>query len=400
MSDVVLRNILEARFRANPEYQLTLFDRLPLDQQNAFRDLTKDPELYGVLTPREGSARTTKSVCRETALLLFTLSEPGLLPAYVPATLGENCNRAIAELTLDGVLEIERDGRFVCGSEAYDLIYGERKASPARGTLPQLTQAALEYAQALDVEDSTRLSARLYFYNRVPLSPSWKRRFPGPGAVEAHLGIDSGGASRRSLEGRWSRMRLSPPADGWFQWEAREQQLPEREDELGYKLYVSPQPDFVRDAFHAVVQALTDSPAHHFKIGKDAAGLLRPDKIVVYFWDFQALMETANQIGASLAGCPAQGVPFTAGIEDSGLLSWGVDPPLETGVLAWQERTSWRLWITNRIATSLLAAKSEQNGGGGTPPWWFALERLRLQEVDTDTWSPLPGFGKSAVVEQ
>jgi hypothetical protein len=404
MSDVVLRNIREARFRANPEYQLIVFDRLPPDQQNALRDLTKDPDLYGVLMPREGSAGNTKSVCRETALLLFTLGQPGPLPGYVPATLGDSCNQAIAELVLDGVLQIESGGRFVCGSEAYDLIYVERQASQARGPLPQLTQAALEYAQALDIDDGAKLSARLYFYNRVPLSPSWKRRFPGAGAVEGYLGIDSGSATRRLLEGRWTRMKLSPPSDGWFQWESREDPLPEREGQLGYKLYVSPQPNFVRDAFQAVVKTVMDHPAHHFKIGKDAAGLLRPDKIVVYFWDFEALLDTAMQIAAHLAGCPAQGVPFTAGIGEDALLSWGVDPPPETGVLAWQERTSWRLWITNRIATALLAAKSAArsaektaaSSGSAIQPWWFAVERLRLENVNTDTWTPLPAFGRQA----
>jgi len=166
----------------------------------------------------------------------------------------------------------------------------------------------------------------------------------------------------------------------------------------GYKLYVSPQPEFVRDAFHVVVEVLTESPAHHFKVGNDAAGLLRPDKIVAYFWDFEALQEAAKQIAGRLVGCRAQGVPFTAGIrEDDALLSWGIDPRPEKGALAWQERESWRLWVTNRLATALLAARRVQTGG--LEPWRFALERLRLEDVDTETWTPLTSFGRPATVE-
>jgi hypothetical protein len=400
MNTVPLRNILDADFRANPEYRLVLFDRLPAEEQASLRGLTKDADFYGVLMPREGSPRTTKSVCTDTALLLLTLDRPGRLPAYVRVTLGEKANQAIAELVLDGVLEIARDGRFVCGSEAYDLIYGERQATEARGTLPRLARSALEYAQALDIEDSVRLSARLYFYNRVPLTAAWKRRFPGPDAVMTYLGIESGGASQRALESRWAQMKVSPPFDGWSQWESRDDRAAARDVRQGYKLYVSPRPDFVRDAFQAVVGVLADTPAHHFKIGKDAAGMLRPDKIVIYFWDFDGLQETAKRIAAQLPRCPAQGVPFTAGIVDDGLLSWGIDPPPEKDALAWQERESWRLWITNRLATALLSAKHAQQRGDGPEPWWFALERLRLEKVDTETWAPLPAFGRPAAVEE
>jgi hypothetical protein len=82
-------------------------------------------------------------------------------------------------------------------------------------------------------------------------------------------------------------------------------------------------------------------------------------------------------------------VPFTAALDDDGLLSWGVDPPAAQHLLNWQPRESWRLWLTNRLANALLTAR-------GTPaptakprePWEYALERLRLDGVDTDTWAP------------
>jgi hypothetical protein len=396
MSHVLLKNILDASFRANPEYQLCLFDRLPPDQQDALRDLTKDADFYGVLIPREGANRSTKSVCRDTALLLYALNEPGPLPAYVRTMLGDRCNQAIAELVLDDVLQIESQGAFVCGSAAYDLIYRHRRAPEAEGALPRLTRAALEYGQALDIDDSGKISARLYFYNRLPLSASWKRRFPNQDAVAAWLGIDKGGPVRRSLESRWARLKPSTQFEGWFQWQALGDLASNANTRQVYKLYVSPQPEFARDAFQAFVEALTASPAHHFKIGWDAAGLLRPDKMVAYFWTFDALRDAAGQIGARLSGCAAQGVPFTAALQDDGLLSWGIDPPPEKGTLSWQERPSWRLWVTNRLAAALVAAKTAPTGG--LEPWRFALERLRLENVDTDTWTPLETFGQAEAV--
>jgi hypothetical protein len=396
MSKVLLKDILDSEFRANPAYRLVLFDRLPPEQREPLRDLTKDPDFYGVLVPADGSTRKIKSVCRETALLLYTLQQPGHLPEYVRATHGDECNQAVAELVLDEVLEMNRDARFVSGSEAFDLIYGARESPGAQGTLPRLAQAALEYAQSLDIDDSGKLSARLYFYNRVPLTPSWKRRFPGSDAVAAYLGIDSGGANRRILESGWYRTKAPSQFDGWFHWQSRTERTPEAEVRQTYKLYVSPRPESVSDAFRSVAEILADSPAFHFKVGWDVAGLLRPDKIVIYFSKFEALRNIADLIARRLDGCAAQGVPFTAAIGESPLLSWGADPLPVKGVLSWQERESWRLWITNRLATSLLVARSAQNGG--LEPWQFALERLRLDNVDIDTWTPLAAFGQPASV--
>ena len=393
MSDVLLKNITGACFRANPGYQLVLFDRLPPEQQEALRDLTRDPDFYGVLIPREGGSRNTKSVCRDTALLLFALDQPGPLPAYARAMLGENCNQAIAELVLDEVLQMESEGGFVCGSAAYELIYQQRPATETEGALPRLTRAALEYGQALDIEDSGKISARLYFYNRLPLSATWKRRFPDQNSVASYLGIEGGGAIRRYLEGRWTRLKPSSQFEGWFQWQTQADRTPDARDRQVYKLYASPKPEFVRETFQAFVEVLTDSPAHHFKVGWDAAGLLRPDKMVAYFWTFDALREAAGKMGARLKGCAAQGVPFTAALQDDGLLSWGIDPAAEKGTLSWQERPSWRLWVTNRLAAALVAAKTSPNSG--LEPWRFALQRLRLENVDTDTWTPLETFGRA-----
>jgi hypothetical protein len=109
--------------------------------------------------------------------------------------------------------------------------------------------------------------------------------------------------------------------------------------------------------------------------------LLRPDKLVAYYPSFERLAAAADAVAGRLAGTPAQGVPFTAEIAGGGLLSWGVDPPPEG---SWSGGESWRLWLTHRLATALLAGKQAT----GVEPWRFALERLRLEGVDTDSWTP------------
>jgi hypothetical protein len=389
--DVALNFILEHVFRSNPAYELALFERLPLDQQELLKNLTKDPDFYGVLLPRTSSARGIKSVCRDTALLVHTMLQSGPLPRYVEHTLGDHSNQAVAELVLDGVLEIEHEGRFLSGAEAYPLIYASHTSPEPQGLLPRLSQAALEYAQALAIDDVVRLSARLYFYNRIPMTANWTRRMSSEIAVSEFLGISSS-TNRNCLQKNWILVERSASYNGWFQWQSRRNR-PTGRDRYGYKLYVSPRPEALPTAFRAVVGVLDNSAAHAFKIGCDSIGLLRPDKLVLYFSDFDLLEQAAREIALSLSGCAAHGVPFTAAIDDNGLLSWGIDPLPEKDALSWQGPESWRLWITNRLATALVSARN--NCPGTLQPWQFALERLRLENVDTGTWAPTQGFALS-----
>jgi hypothetical protein len=390
MNNVALNPILERVFRSNPAYELVAFDRLPPDRQELFAELAGDPDFYGLLLPRVSGAHSIKSVCRETAQLVRSMVQCGPLPRYVLDQTKDNTNQAIAELVLDEVLEVEHEGRFISGPEAYPLIYPTHAASEPTGLLPRLSQAALEYGQALAIDDPIRLSSRLYFYNRIPLTPSWTLRLPTEEAVSEFLGV-SAAANRTCLQKNW-RLAESPAAhQPWFQWRSRSNRPADDERRHGYKLYVSPQPEALPAAFSAVVEVLEDSSAHFFKVGRNAMGLLRPDKLVVYFKDFEPLEETARELAIRLSGYPAHGVPFTAALGDDGLLSWGVDPLPEKGALSWQGPESWRLWITNRLAIGLVSAR--KNIRGTLQPWKFALERLRLENVDTVTWAPRDGFG-------
>ena len=115
-------------------------------------------------------------------------------------------------------------------------------------------------------------------------------------------------------------------------------------------------------------------------------GLLRPDKLVAYCGTYEQLAELARELQSALAGCPAQGVPFTGIIDEAGLLSWGTDPPGERLSTAGMDRESWRLWVTNQLAVALIAARAAETE---VSPARFAVERLSLEGVDTRTWTPM-----------
>jgi hypothetical protein len=105
--------------------------------------------------------------------------------------------------------------------------------------------------------------------------------------------------------------------------------------------------------------------------------------MVVYFLEFAELQAMAAQLLEKLDGCRAQGVPFTAGIDAGGLLSWGIDPSPEEASM---HRESWRIRLCNLLAAALVQAKTTEQAGISAVR--FAKERLRLEGVDTDTWAP------------
>jgi hypothetical protein len=382
----MLHSILDATFRANPDYEIILYDRLSLEHKQMLGSLQDDPDLYGILYPRPTHPHLSiKSVCRETALLFFTLQQPGKLPAYLTEIHGPGANEAIARLVLDGILEIDWYGVFVSGSAAYERVYQTVPIAVEQNRIVRLSISAVQYAQSLDIQDSLKLSARMYFYNRQPISPAWQQLFSTPEAVLVYIGAHMG-ATRSMLARHWKRLSLAPPNHGWIAWRVQHANAVSSRTASSYKLYVSPACTALRPAFEAAVVAGSACCATSIKIGGDAAGLLRPDKIVLYFDTLDDVQQAANQIYERLSGCPVHGVPFTAELVGDGMLSWGMDPPDDQQALAWHERQTWRLWITNRLATALIMAR--QTRDAPIVPWQFALERLRLEGIDTTTWTP------------
>jgi hypothetical protein len=382
------KRVRELRLRANPAYELVLFDRLPASEQLALEAIGRDPDGYGVLRPCEGTGLSVKSVTRDVALLWFTLQSPGLLPRYVIQSLGDECDQVIGRMVLDGVLAVDAGGELLYGPAASAFVSPKRNESGRASALAALSRRALEYAEALDIADPTVLSARLYAYNHLPATPAWRQLLSDQTAVERWLGIRDGTAARL-LERDWARVAPGEEAQPWISWQSR--RAPYGQDSAAvYKLYVSPACHALRATFEASAHVAATSAAFFLKVGSDVHGLLRPEKIVVYFREFADLQETAARLVERLKGCPAHGVPFTAEIAGAGLLSWGIDPAADHYSVPWLARESWRQRICNRLASALaLAGASPAAEISATD---FALDRLQMEGVDTETWAPTNGL--------
>ncbi|MGB9147459.1 MAG: hypothetical protein WCC14_16655 [Acidobacteriaceae bacterium] len=369
-----------ARLRANAAYELVLFDRLSGPEQQVLEALGRDPEGYGVLRPRGEGPLSLKSVTRDIALLWLTLREPGPLPKYALRLLGDDCDRIVGQMILDGILEIEAEEQMLSGMAALALLSRDGDAGSDPGAIGGLSRRALEYAAMLEIPDALGLSARLYGYNSVPAREHWRRRWPDTAAIEHELGIENG-AWGALLPG-WTRVAWGT---AWIAWNRGDMKA--ARDETIYKLYISPGCGALRTAFQEAAAAIAACHGVHLKVGASVFGLLRPDKMVGYFRELADLQEAAERILERLADCPAQGVPFTAEIGGGGLLSWGVDPDRDQYAVPWLERESWRARICNQLAGTLIQARASgcEDAEGACR---FARERLRLEGIDPETWAP------------
>jgi hypothetical protein len=244
------------------------------------------------------------------------------------------------------------------------------------GRLADLSVQAIRTTAALPMSDAASLARRLYAYGSVPRSPHIERDFgPGDDALLV-LGLGSGGAVRSRL----LRVYDAFTHPGWiaFTRTAREPPRAPR-----FKLYVSPRPEALASAFPVIADVFSGHDVRSFKVGRGVPGLLRPDKIVGYFDDWVHLASVADGLGKALAGCVAQGAPFTAAFDRQGLLSWGMDPPPPpNGPVA-----SWRSWVAGRVAAAIIAVRSP-----GRDPAGPVLERLAAQGIVP--WRPTVPAGE------
>lgn len=375
----VLRDISARTFRASPRRRLLSRNRSPRRALRALGGLAADPDCYGILLSREFRGPEITAVCQNTARLFKALRAPGPLPAELRES-GHAIRNLAARLVLDDVLELEVQEGFVSGLAAYPHVFKGSPTTSIRGHTGRLSVEGLKHGQRLGLQDAALLSARLYRYNTVPASPRTSRWIaPSIAEIESQLVLAPG---RRAIG--W---RLAGPiesGDAWTAWSNADAGGSNSQHPV-YKLYVSPLIEDLRDALPQVIDSVAHSGAIAFKLGRGPHGLLRSDKLVVYFRCMADLLEMAKALQPRLTGIRPQGVPFSASITADGLLSWGLDPPREQQTYGSELEESWRSWVTNRLATALRMAA---DGEGDVEPWEFALERLRLEGVDTDTFAP------------
>lgn len=384
--------LLARTFRANPDYQLVRVAELPRSERSSLGGAAHDPRLHGVLRPAVPGLML-KAVDADAAALVTSLARPRSLVHLADDPHAPMLARRIAALVLDHVLEVELDGRFVRGAAAHATMLAPSDDDAPPHIIASLSRQALRLGAALPIADPIALSRRLYRFNGCPITSAWRRRFPDADAIARWLGIGVRAGTPYTWRGAgWERIAAVGGAATWAAWDRRARVAGASRDYPRHKLYVSARADVLRDLLDAIVPVLGSSRAVHFKVGCTLGAVMRADKLVIYFGDADALDDAVAPLRDALRPfvAAAQGTPFTRSLDDSGILSSGFDPPPGPHHVPWRGRESWRLWVTNRLATYLLAARvyDTHDVAESDSPWRFARDRIALDGVDPLDWTP------------
>lgn len=380
------RYLLQEKFRRSAAFKLLEWRQLYHTDKETLAALHEEPEIYGYFTPVFTMAGSTlKPAYRDVAMLYLHLEHSEYLPHYFIATGNQAKNDTIASLVLDNIIQIEWNHQYVGGPDALEALYGtqifDKKAIPDH--LSGLSIEAIRYAWMLDEPDIKSLSNRLYKFNTTPWDQLKRNDFYSKHSVKEFLFKDSIEGWKEELDQAW-RYSKSSEKRGWLAWSRiRRKTNPAVKDPKICKLYISPLIEDLPAVFIRSLPIITNSEAISFKVGSSLDGLLRPDKMVVYFENFESLFETAGLLEKEINSFDPQGVPFSAQLDKDGILSHGVDPWL----IDFPERkdnTSWRVIVSNELATAIALSKAAELS------WELSIGFLKAKlfsaGIDMDQW--------------
>lgn len=294
---------------------------------------------FGVaVTPKKSEPRL---IDPDTALVLYSLEEPGSLPAFAALDLLADHNRELFALIGANLIEVELNDNFVTGNAAL----GELVPLAATDTpVAALNRRVMLHALRIARPSPSAMREHLYFANAEPMSPRWVERLSK--GTDHWLGLDATptlGDWRIAPSDSWTYMRPGSTRSG---------------SSSGWKLYFSPTAEALVDVLPLVAETFSQCRAAQWKVGRHPQGLLRPDKIVGYFSSRDDLAAAADRFATKFADITAHGVPFAVPAEPTGLVSWGADPRPTPGA----EPMSWRFAFCELMAEWLLMTDAAEVG--------------------------------------
>jgi hypothetical protein len=306
------------------------------------------------------------------------------LASSLLALAGADGSSLVARLLCDGELEVAgHDGRYNSGPTALAILFPRHAdaAADRRGSHPlaHLSRAGIDYAIALANMPEPALIRAVYRFGAEARTARMDRRLGDMRAVRRWLQLDrlvlgtTGG-------GRPARYRQLPrtASDPWIRWH--------RLDLVGgasrHKIYISPVAEELPDVLALTVRVAVQMGVAGFKVGGDASGAVRAEKLVLYCGDRDEIAAVGAELRVALKGARALGVPFTAPLGPDGLLSAGVDPAAERRAAG--RPASWRLVVSDALARAARDASPLRSRAAAVD---FICWRLRIEGIDPEAWT-------------
>src|SRR5687768_7182465 len=101
MGDSHLRSLADATLRASRRFYCVPRRALSAELRARAAGFADDPRFFGLLASR--AQEHAIAISHDTARVFLALRHPGPLPAVIRETLANECDAAIAKLTLEGI---------------------------------------------------------------------------------------------------------------------------------------------------------------------------------------------------------------------------------------------------------------------------------------------------------
>jgi hypothetical protein len=383
-------SLLFKKFRISGCYALKEWHQAAPDVKRTLSGLAEESEIYGIFEPTDlHSTLSIKVAYLEVALIYLHLLGNDQLPHYLALAPGEKTHTTITQLVLDHILEIEYDQSFVGGRAALKWIYRDHSYNfPDQGNhIAKISLQSIHYAYCINITDIKILAAKIYTAHTYPMDSRKRLAFLAAQSIIQFLVPAADKELDYLLTENWlAGNNGANPA--WLIWHSKKNKRSylTSNDKPQLKLYISPRHEDFPAVFKKSLTILSATSAFSFKTGATIAGLLRPDKMVVYFENEPDLHFAASLLKPVLREFDAQGVPFSCQLDEKGLLSWGMDPPGKSSN-NYPDGSSWRYRISYQLAVAIIEAKIEGLTLSECLP--FLKYKLENIGVDMKSWSPL-----------
>jgi hypothetical protein len=381
MNGLLFKCLSSAVVRANPNYRFRPFAELTEEEALFISKTSAADDFVGVLIGADSINLNIKAVSPHVATLFKKANAPQPVDSLITDLPECERDEIVVRLILEGILQISANGIFLDQGAAHSLVIECEQNIIGNDHISRLSVNAIKHGQHLGLRNPEKLAARLYFYHRYPTTPGWLELWPHARGVLDYFALTQSAPLGNELGRSFVISTRALESTEWLSWHRRG--LPPKHSKQNKcKLYVSPSPASLRDAVMEVVALLPDSLATNFKMGASAYGLLRPDKLMIYFDNYNDMFDFAESLLPRIVGLSVQGVPFSASLDQSGILSWGIDPAEKEIGFGFHVDDSWRIWICNRLAAALTDAFDTVSS-----PWIYALTKIWLAGIDTRTWT-------------
>ncbi len=378
------RGFLTGRFRTGRLYRLKERAMLSRQEKQWLGSLADSDEVYGLFVPDVPLPHLTAKIAfLDSALLFFHFQQAERLPQSFLTRPGAELQKLMAHLVLDQILEVAWQKDFVSGSQAVPAVYNAQQfpgEAPAN-YLSGLSLQAISYAFLLNRKDVQSLAHWLYTCHTLPPDALADRSLASEKDMYHYL-FPQQSHDPAVLLRQW---QFVPPQERfrWFSWTRPHTFHPA--EQPTFKLYLSPQPHRLSALLARLLPVVSGSAAFCVKAGASAAGILRPDKLVVYFSSAEGMRQMVPHLLPLLQGEPVHGVPFTAQLDGDGLLSWGADPPAGHEP-ADADGGSWRTTVAGQLALAVLAARAQGKQLAEALP--FVAAKMDAAGINFRTWAP------------